>query len=401
MFKTMLIKEFILVLRDKHALAALFIMPAIFILIMSMALKDTFNSERALLNYAIVDHDNTASSAKVRALIAENAAMVERKESSTSARGKQQALNGTLQFVLTIPAGFATDVAKEQVVAPLFQLDAAADVKQDMLILFKAQLAMAVMRLQIDKMKDELAPYLPNTAQKIAEVDMDPEKIVAVRFNALTANKKPTSTQQSVPSWIVFGMFFVVIPMSTIFINERKQNTLMRIRAMNISVPALFAGKIAPYLIINQIQVWLMIAVGIFIVPIFGAEALVLGNSISGLLMVTLGLSLAAIGTSVLIAVLASSVEQATTIGGIINILLGAIGGIMVPKFVMPPAMQAFANVSPMSWGLEGFLDIFLRGLGVEAVWTESLALAGFGIGLLLVAGLIFSASAHDTYENT
>ena len=164
----------------------------------------------------------------------------------------------------------------------------------------------------------------------------------------------------------------------------------MRITTMNISTPVLFAGKIAPYIIINQIQVWLMIVVGIFVVPLFGGAALTLGNSIVGLVMVSFGLSFAAIGTSVLIAVLATTVEQATTIGGIINILMGAIGGIMVPKFVMPPAMQDFANLSPMSWGLDGFLDIFLRGLGAKAVLTESLALAGFGAGLLLIAGMVY-----------
>ena len=44
-----------------------------------------------------------------------------------------------------------------------------------------------------------------------------------------------------------------------------------------------------------------------------------------------------------------------------------------------------------MSWGLEGFLDIFLRGYGVTEVIPETLALCGFGISLLLVAALIFS----------
>ena len=62
MLRQMLDKELTLVLRDKHSLAALFIMPFIFILIMSMALKDTFNSERALLNYVIVDLDNSPES---------------------------------------------------------------------------------------------------------------------------------------------------------------------------------------------------------------------------------------------------------------------------------------------------------------------------------------------------
>jgi ABC-2 type transport system permease protein len=185
-------------------------------------------------------------------------------------------------------------------------------------------------------------------------------------------------------------MFFVIIPMSTIFIGERKQNTLMRMASMNISVPALFAGKVIPYIIINQLQVLLMICAGVFIVPLLGGDALTLGHSIVGLILVSFSLSIAAIGTSVLIAILAGTVEQATTIGGLLNILFGAIGGVMVPKMYMPQSMQTFSNVSPMSWGLEGFLDIFLRGYGVVDVIPESLALCGFGICLLLLAAFIF-----------
>ncbi len=385
MFKAMLIKEFILVLRDRQALAALFIMPAVFILIMSMALKDTMGSGRALISYAVTDEDNSAESAEFKELLGDNTPPAA--DGTTEGGSLEQNLN----FILTIPAGFSRNLAAGEQDGKLLQLTVAADVKEDMLRLFEARLAMIVTRLRLEKMKEELAPFLPEVAKKLEEMDFSGKNLVGIRFSGQAANKKPTATQQSVPAWIVFGMFFVVIPMSTIFINERRQNTLARMSAMNISVPLLFAGKTAPYMVINQIQVWLMIGVGIFIVPLLGGEALTLGASPGGLFMVSLGLSLAAIGTSVLIAVLARTVEQATTIGGIINILLGAIGGVMVPKFVLPPAMRTLAGLSPMSWGMEGFLDIFLRGLGAAAVIKETLALAGFGLGLLLVAALIFS----------
>lgn len=399
MFKAMLIKEIILLWRDKHALAALFIMPSIFILIMSMALKDTLSADRVLLSYAIVDQDTTAESSMLRNFLQENRVMTEQKITISSGEEVQELLNGTLHFVVTISKGFSRNLAEKQDPPqdgpPLLQVAVASELKAEMLTLVKAELAKAVLRLRIDRMRQELIPFLPDLAQGLQNIDFEGKDLLDIRFNAMGAmgaNERPTSTQQSVPSWIIFGMFFVIIPMSTIFINERQQNTLMRMSAMNISVPALFAGKIAPYLVINQIQVWLMIGVGIFLVPLCGGDALTLGNSLAGLFMVSLSLSLAAIGTSVLIAVLASTVEQATTIGGIINILLGAIGGIMVPKFYMPQSMQDLAALSPMSWGLEGFLDIFLRGRGAEAVIKESLALTGFGIGLLLVAGMIFSS---------
>ncbi len=379
MLREMLKKEFILVLRDKHSLAALFIMPFIFILIMSMALKDTFNSERALLSYEVIDLDNSLDSRTLQDFMATSSFLYKPAESD----------NKEILLSLTIPEGFSESLLQTEATGPLLQLSATPDVKQEMLLIFQAKITADIMRLRLMQIQKEIAPFLPDTAPKLDLDTFNAEELLQIDYRGMQKDEQPTSTQQSVPSWIVFGMFFVIIPMSTIFINERKQNTLMRMASMNISVPLLFTGKIVPYIVINQLQVLLMIGAGVYIVPLLGGDALTPGHSISGLAMVSLSLSIAAIGTSVLIAVLAHTVEQATTVGGLINILFGAIGGVMVPKFYMPQSMQTFANISPMSWGLEGFLDIFLRGYGVQEVLPESLALSGFGMVLLLLAAFI------------
>ncbi len=390
MLRAMLTKEFLLILRDKHALAALFIMPSIFILIMSMALKDTFSSDRAFVSYAVIDQDQTTISHEIASLLRENRTLKEYRQTVRPGKDLQDALNDDLTFAVTIVPGFSASLASEDSTVPL-KLDAASDVQQNMLRLFKGELTGILMKLRIKTLLHELDPLLPGIAARTDARLMDQSSLITVQFNGLEESLFPTSTQQSVPSWIVFGMFFIIIPMSTIFISEHRQNTLMRMNGMNISIPALFTGKIVPYMVINQIQVWLMIGVGMFMVPLLGAPALTPGHSVTGIIMVSTGLSLAAIGTSMLIAVSVNSVEQATTIGGILNILFGAIGGVMVPKFFMPEAMQTFSNLSPMSWGLEGFLDLFLRGLGAGAVLTESLALAGFGGLMLLLAAWILA----------
>ena len=134
-----------------------------------------------------------------------------------------------------------------------------------------------------------------------------------------------------------------------------------------------------------------MIGVGMFVVPYFGAAPLTISGSVFGLILVSIALSISAIGLSILIAISVDSVEQATTIGGIINILLGAIGGVMVPKVVMPESMQTLSNISPMSWGLEGFLDIFLRSGGVRDIIPEAIALSLFGLISLSLAAVIFT----------
>ena len=389
MFKAMLIKEFLLVSRDKHALAALFVMPAVFILIMSLALKDIFNEEKALIEYAIIDKDSSLESYSVVSKLRQNKMMHEHNMSTPYGMPKEEGV----QFIVVIPKGFKSQFTQSDANNSALQIEVASDIGQSHLMLFKTQILSSVMQTRLDAIN--LAQEMQNaqSGKKVLsqKIDFDEKKMMKIHYAALDEDEKPTSTQQSVPSWIVFGLFFVIIPMSTIFISERNQNTLMRLSTMNVSLPILFGGKIIPYMLINQLQVWVMIAVGMFIVPLFGAAALTIGGDISALVAVSLALSLSAIGLSILIAVSVDSVEQATTIGGIINILLGAIGGIMVPKFVMPEFMRDFADVSPMSWGLEGFLDVFLRRGTLSDVLYEVTGLALFGIVSLLVAAVIFN----------
>ena len=65
---------------------------------------------------------------------------------------------------------------------------------------------------------------------------------------------------------------------------------------------------------------------------------------------------------------------------------MGAIGGIMVPKFVMPAAMQQLAALSPMAWGLEGFHIVMLRHGGFADILPSLTRLLAFAGAALLVA---------------
>ena len=81
--------------------------------------------------------------------------------------------------------------------------------------------------------------------------------------------------------------------------------------------------------------------------------------------------------------------------GGTFNILLAAIGGIMVPKFIMPEMMQTFANISPMSWALDGFLQVILHGSSIGKVLPYAACLTIFAIISLLLASFIFTKRTH------
>ena len=370
MFSAMIKKEFLLVLRDKHALLALFVMPAIFIVIMSVAMKDQFSTKNIEFSLFVSDGDKTEMTKSIL------------KDIKSDKNFLLRDTKDDAEFVVRLPKRYEKNSRKK------VKISVQDSIKSDKIEAFKAMLSEHILRARFDMMAENVKKHSYKASKSLKELEISTDALFKVKYNG--SKTIPNSTQQSVPAWIVFGMFFIIIPMSTIYINERKQNTLSRLNSMNVSIFAMTFSKSVPYLIINQIQVWIMIGVGVFIVPLFDSTpALAINGSIGAVVLISSALSIAAIGISTLIAVTASSSEQATTIGGIFNILLGAIGGVMVPKFIMPESMQTIAEYSPMGWGLDGFLEIFLKSADASMVLPDAAKLIAFGLSLLIVSMIL------------
>ena len=357
MISAMIKKEFLLVFRDKKALALLFVMPAIFILIISVAMRDVFTGNSVSFNISIKDLDGSSISKELSSNI-------------LKIRSFNQVSHDKAQIIITIPKNYVKERKK-------LNIKIKDTIKSDEIELFKAKLLKTIVNLKLKIIKNRLMEFSDEAAVAIDSVSLDSTNLFSIKYNK--NSDIPNSTQQSVPSWIVFGMFFMITPIATVFINERKQNTLSRLSSMNVSAYAMILSKIVPYLVIGQIQALIMIGVGMYVVPLFDTPALAINGSVLALVFLSFSLSVSAVGLAMLIAVNANTTEQASTIGGILSILLGAIGGVMVPKFIMPHSMQILANISPMSWGLDGFLDIFLKGGGIVMVLNKSLMLLLFG----------------------
>ena len=369
MFRAMIKKEFLLVFRDKYALLALFIMPAIFILIMSVAMRDQFTSKNIEFSLYVYDLDKSAMSKKILENIQADKKfhLLDKKED--------------VQFIIKMPKRYEK---KQNLKVDINVLDS---IKSNQIEAFKSMLSEHILSARFDSMAESIKEKSPRASRTLSSLNTSTDSLYRVKYH--NAMQIPNSTQQSVPAWIVFGMFFIIIPMSTIYVNERKQNTLARLNSMNVSVLTMTISKSIPYLLINQIQVLIMLGVGMYLVPLFDTPALEINGSLVALGSISIALSITAIGISSLIAVSANSSEQATTIGGILNILLGAIGGVMVPKFIMPLSMQNLAEFSPMGWGLDGFLDIFLKSANLTMILSNVLMLLCFGGVAIMVSMLI------------
>ena len=391
------LKETIALLRDRHGLLALFIMPTLFILIMTMALRDAFTPGASIdAAYVVVDLDQSAHSQSLIKRLDKAAAFHRHQFNNDPEAARQGILSGQHALALILPKGFGERLltpagADGQPTAPL-QLLIDPTLSPALQLAFRNQVMAALGALRADELTQRAGKLfgLP-TAPGITEKDW-PDEIhsIAVRKdNDERSAKLPSSVQQNVPAWLIFAMFFVVIPVSSIFIIERQQGTLQRLRAMGVPFRLILAGKLLPFFVLNQIQAVGMVLVGMFVVPLFGGEALEMPASLPLLFnwwAVAAAVSLAAVAWALLIASLARTSEQATIVGGVGNVLMGAIGGIMVPKFVMPAVMQKLAALSPMAWGLEGFHSVMLRHGSFADILPSLLQLLAFAAISLTLA---------------
>jgi len=394
-------KETLALLRDRHGLAALFVMPVIFILVMTMALHDAFMPGASIdVAYAVVDLDNSPHSQ----------ALVHRLDKSGSFRriavgqdletARQGIRQNQYALVLALPAKFGERLlapagADGQPTAPLTLL-VDPTLNPALQLAFRNQTAAALGAIRADELTRRAGKLFGLPVSPNAERDW-PDEIVSVAVQNQRSIRPPSSVQQNVPAWLVFAMFFVVIPIASIFIIERQQGTLQRLRAIGLPFGYVLAGKLLPFFIVNQLQAVLMVLVGMFIVPMLGGEALHMpaGLSLFHWWLVAASVSLAAVAFALLVASLTRTSQQAVVVGGVGNILMGAIGGIMVPKFMMPAAMQRLAEWSPMAWGLDGFHTVMLRQGAFDAILPDLLKLLTFA-ALSLIAAVWLNRSSQS-----
>ena len=395
MFLAAVIKEFKLVFRDLHSVLVLFFMPAVFIIIMSLALQDQFSTDESATIKVFYNVENTSEkdNQSVKKFLSvltlsphfmfiETATPISDQEAIRTLGEKSRAM-------VTILAGFSEHLGQTPVVDSSIKLSVSPSIDSRNKLLLEALLEGALMEAKLDLV-------LPASMEADGNRTLISADAISTTYLMSTQGNSvaPTAVQQNVPAWLIFSMFFVVIPVATTLIAERQQGTLARLRTMNLSISLFLIAKALPYLLINQLQLIIMLLLGVYAVPLLGGDSLDIGTQYGALALMSLAVGFSAIGYALLVAVVAKTTAQAASIGGVGNILLGAIGGIMVPKFIMPDYLQPFTQLSPMSWGLDGFLELFLYENGVSAVFDDVLMLVAFGIIMFSAAFALFNRKA-------
>lgn len=198
----------------------------------------------------------------------------------------------------------------------------------------------------------------------------------------------PTPTQHNVPSWAIFAMFFIVIPLTSSIIKEREEGSLVRLHTLPVTYMTIFMAKVGVYLVVCFTQFILMVLSGMFILPLFGSASLDISTNYFPISIMAIATSLAALGYGIMIGTLSRTHQQAAAFGSVSVVILAMLGGLWVPIYLMPGFMKVVASWSPLNWAHAGFMDIFLRGSTLADILPDILKLLAFFAVTMSIAGL-------------
>ncbi len=182
----------------------------------------------------------------------------------------------------------------------------------------------------------------------------------------------------------VMFLLFSATTASGSLLEERENSTLDRLLCSRLTMDQLLLGKWAFLTIIGSIQMTLMFVWG---AVVFGID---LQHHIEGFVAMTLVTAGAASSFALMLAALCQSRMQLGWVSTIVILTMSALGGSMVPRYLMSESIQKAGLWTFNAWALDGYNKIFWRELPLRDVGLELAVLTASGF-VFIVAARVFA----------
>ena len=182
----------------------------------------------------------------------------------------------------------------------------------------------------------------------------------------------------SVAGTSVMMLLFSVAGIGGSLLDEKQEGMLKKLLCAPLSPNYILLGKLVFANIISIIQLIIMF---VYAWLILGLDIL---NHLPSLVLIIFTIAYACSGFGVVLASFAKTRQQVQGYSTIIVMVMSAIGGSMIPIFVMPEIIRNMAVVSVNYWGIQGIYDIFLELLPITDITFLSRVFVLVGIGTFL-----------------
>jgi ABC-2 type transport system permease protein len=167
-------------------------------------------------------------------------------------------------------------------------------------------------------------------------------------------------------------------------VREREMGTIEQLLVTPIRPGELMLGKVAPNLVIALVNMLTIVSIGVFWfgVPFQGSFGLFLWLAF---MYVFSGL-----GLGLLLSTISQNQKQAHQFAMLFMLLGLVLGGFIFPRYLMPPAIRIVGNLFPLTYFIPIARGIITKGIGIQRLWEQLVALIVYVVLVLLVSARAF-----------
>lgn len=348
-------KEALLLWRDRGALASLFLLPLAFMTFLGFIFRGTDASAPRKL--VVVDDGAATTEAFVGALETTGAFALAK---APEARARELVKTGQADAALLVPA------------------EEAEDRQSPYRLLMDGGTPLAVRASVQAIVSAVVARMAAEPACRTPPEDL-PLRVEDVR-GAGAPLRNADGFQVSVPGNVVLFGFFIAVTLGISFIEERKSGTWRRLLVAPVHPGAHLLGKMLTYLLIGILQMVFLFAVG------RGVLGMRLAGSAFAVALVCLAVVLCAVCLGLFVASVGRSARTVGALTSVVLLVLGMLGGAMIPRALMPESVRALGLFTPHGWALDALqMLVLVPGSGLADVARPLLVLLAFSAGFALL----------------
>lgn len=367
--KQMLIKEFIQVLRDGRTRFLLFGPPIIQMLIFGYAA--TFEIHHVAT--VVLDLDHSQESRELVSRFTSSPYFDVQRQLTDNHQVGDIIDRGEATVALQINPGFAQNLRKGQT-APLQVIVDATN--SNTALIASSYINQIASGFAQSYQHDRINRISPQLTERIPSVQLEQRPWY---------NPDLRSRWFFIPG-IVGSLTLVLVVNLTAFavVREREIGTLEQIMVTPIRPAEFILGKTLPFFLIGLVDVSLIALVGTlwFRVPFQGHIAVLFAGAVLFLLCM--------LGVGLLISTVSATQQQALVTAFFFIMPAITFSGFGFPITTMPPWLQYLTYASPLRYFLVVLRGTYLKGVGLNILWPQMLAMGVLGIVLLTVAVMRF-----------
>jgi ABC-2 type transport system permease protein len=191
------------------------------------------------------------------------------------------------------------------------------------------------------------------------------------------AKKNPASALLAAGLGVMF-LLFSSAGAGGALIEEAESGTLDRILGTRVTMGALLAGKL---LYLSGVAVAQLVIMFVWGQLFFGVE---LTKHLPGFLVMTVVTALASSCFGLVLAAASKTRMQLVALSNLLILVMSALGGSMVPRYLLSETIQKLGLVTLNAWAIDGFLKVFWREEPLWRLWPQVVV-------LLAAAALLFA----------